>query len=168
MIFNLVIFYFSHFLCFRTIALIALFSQYLTNVKIPVPAYSKERGGLHFGRFPLFRLFPVSIIRCPMHDVSISRYSLVFYAPPPPPTGASSYLGTWSLHHRDVRSRCFGSDLSRRPPLRAPDQSLSGNVTRGLLQGVRKVCPFLWIAPLYCSVLGSLADLDGFNSWYKY
>ena len=41
--------------------LIALFSQYLTKIKIPVPAYSKERGGCYVGRFPLFRLFPVSI-----------------------------------------------------------------------------------------------------------
>lgn len=46
---------------FSTIVLIALFSQYLTNVKIPVPAYSGERGGLDVGRFPLFRIFPVSI-----------------------------------------------------------------------------------------------------------
>ena len=46
---------------FSTIVLIALFSQYLTNVKIPVPAYSGERGGLYVGRFPLFRIFPVSI-----------------------------------------------------------------------------------------------------------
>jgi len=42
-----------------TIVLIALFSQYLTNVKIPVPAYSGERGGLYVGRFPLFRIFPI-------------------------------------------------------------------------------------------------------------
>jgi len=39
--------------------LVTLFSQYLTNVKIPVPGYSKERGGFYVGRFPLFRLFPV-------------------------------------------------------------------------------------------------------------
>ena len=37
-----------------------LFSQYLTNVKIPVPGYSKERGGFYVGRFPFFKLFPVS------------------------------------------------------------------------------------------------------------
>ena len=36
---------------------IAVFSQYLTNVKVPVPAY---KGGLRIGHFPLFRLFPVS------------------------------------------------------------------------------------------------------------
>ena len=50
------------FLFFRTIVLIALFSQYLTNVKIPVPGYSKDRGGFYFGRYPLFSLFPVSIV----------------------------------------------------------------------------------------------------------
>lgn len=42
-----------------TIALIALFSQYLTNVKIPVPGYSKDRGGFYVGHYPLFRLFPI-------------------------------------------------------------------------------------------------------------
>ncbi|CAH3124454.1 unnamed protein product [Pocillopora meandrina] len=42
-----------------TIVFIALFSQYLTKVKIPFPVYSKERGGCFVGRFPLFRLFPV-------------------------------------------------------------------------------------------------------------
>ena len=47
---------------FRTIALIALFSQYLSNVKIPVPGYSKERRACYLGHYPLFRLFPVSII----------------------------------------------------------------------------------------------------------
>jgi len=41
---------------------IALFSQYLSKIEIPVPGYSKERGGCYVGRFPLFRLFPVSII----------------------------------------------------------------------------------------------------------
>lgn len=50
------------FLFFRTIVLIALFSQYLTNVKIPVPGYSKDRGGFYAGRYPLFSLFPVSIV----------------------------------------------------------------------------------------------------------
>ena len=50
------------FLFFRTIVLIALFSQYLTNVKIPVPGYSKDRGGFYVGRYPLFSLFPVSIV----------------------------------------------------------------------------------------------------------
>ena len=49
------------FVYFRTIVLIALFSQYLSKVDIPVPGYKKERGGLYVGRFPLFRLFPVSI-----------------------------------------------------------------------------------------------------------
>ena len=42
--------------------LIALFSQYLTDVKVPFPGYSKERGGFHVGHYPFFRLFPVSII----------------------------------------------------------------------------------------------------------
>ena len=50
------------FLFFRTIVLIALFSQYLTNVKIPVPGYSKDRGGFYVGGYPLFSLFPVSIV----------------------------------------------------------------------------------------------------------
>lgn len=39
-----------------TVVFIAVFSQYLTNVKVPVPAY---RGGLRIGHFPLFRLFPI-------------------------------------------------------------------------------------------------------------
>ncbi|KAL9967144.1 hypothetical protein ACROYT_G025317 [Oculina patagonica] len=42
-----------------TIVFMALFSQYLTKIDIPVPMYSKGRGGLYIGRFPLFRLFPV-------------------------------------------------------------------------------------------------------------
>ncbi|KAJ7386661.1 hypothetical protein OS493_006666 [Desmophyllum pertusum] len=42
-----------------TIALIALFSQYLTNVKIPVPGYSKSRGGCYISHYPFFRLFPI-------------------------------------------------------------------------------------------------------------
>jgi len=42
-----------------TIVLIALFSQYLTKVDVPLPQYSKDRGGFHAGRFPLFRIFPV-------------------------------------------------------------------------------------------------------------
>ena len=43
--------------------LIALFSQYLTKVDVPLPQYSKDRGGFHAGRFPLFRIFPVSIFK---------------------------------------------------------------------------------------------------------
>lgn len=50
------------FVCFRTIVLIALFSQYLSNVKIPLPGYSKNKGGCYVGRYPFFRLFPVSIV----------------------------------------------------------------------------------------------------------
>ncbi|KAJ7381270.1 hypothetical protein OS493_001388 [Desmophyllum pertusum] len=41
-----------------TIVLITIFSQYLKNVKLPFPGYSKERG-MHMTRFPLFRLFPI-------------------------------------------------------------------------------------------------------------
>ncbi|XP_020617462.1 solute carrier family 23 member 2-like isoform X2 [Orbicella faveolata] len=41
-----------------TIVFIALFSQYLTKVEIPVLEYSRTRG-FHVGRYPLFRLFPV-------------------------------------------------------------------------------------------------------------
>ena len=48
------------FVCFRTIVLIVLFSQYLSKVEVPVPGYNKERGNFYVGRFPLFRLFPVS------------------------------------------------------------------------------------------------------------
>ena len=40
----------------------ALFSQYLNHVEIPVLKYSKERGGCYVGRYPLFRSFPVSIV----------------------------------------------------------------------------------------------------------
>jgi len=42
-----------------TIVLIALFSQYLSNVKIPLPGYSKNKGGCYVGRYPFFRLFPI-------------------------------------------------------------------------------------------------------------
>ncbi|XP_027037954.1 solute carrier family 23 member 2-like [Pocillopora damicornis] len=42
-----------------TIVLIALFSQYLTKIKIPFPGYSKERRECYVGHYPLFRLFPV-------------------------------------------------------------------------------------------------------------
>ncbi|KAJ7386674.1 hypothetical protein OS493_006682 [Desmophyllum pertusum] len=42
-----------------TIVLIALFSQYLTNITIPVPGYSKTRGGCYIGHYPFFRLFPI-------------------------------------------------------------------------------------------------------------
>ena len=41
--------------------LIALFSQYMSKIDIAVPGYSKERGGCYVGRFPMFKLFPVSI-----------------------------------------------------------------------------------------------------------
>lgn len=42
-----------------TIVLIALFSQYLNNVKIPFPWYNREQGGCYMGRSAIFRLFPV-------------------------------------------------------------------------------------------------------------
>ena len=42
--------------------LIALFSQYLTKIKIPFPGYSKERRECYVGHYPLFRLFPVSVM----------------------------------------------------------------------------------------------------------
>ena len=54
------IYYFTFYACFRTIVLITLFSQYLTKIKIPVPGYSKERGGFYVSHFPMFKLFPVS------------------------------------------------------------------------------------------------------------
>lgn len=41
-----------------TIVLIALFSQYLYNVKIPFPGYNRERG-CYAGHFAIFRLYPV-------------------------------------------------------------------------------------------------------------
>ena len=44
---------------FRTIVLVTVFSQYLKNIEIPFPGYSREKG-MHITRFPLFRLFPVS------------------------------------------------------------------------------------------------------------
>lgn len=59
-LFFFVILYF--FVYFRTIVLIALFSQYLSNIKIPLPGYSKNKGGCYVGRYPFFRLFPVSIV----------------------------------------------------------------------------------------------------------
>ena len=56
--------------------LVTLFSQYLTNVKIPIPGYSKERGGFYVGRFPLFKLFPVSTGRHFLHFFQSSLYAL--------------------------------------------------------------------------------------------
>ena len=50
------------FISFRTIVLVTVFSQYLKNIEIPFPGYSREKG-MHITRFPLFRLFPVSIVR---------------------------------------------------------------------------------------------------------
>ena len=63
------------FVCFRTIVLISLFSQYLTKVKIPVPRYNKERGALYAGRFPLFKLFPVSIGGYFLDSVFVNLFS---------------------------------------------------------------------------------------------
>ncbi|XP_020615395.1 solute carrier family 23 member 2-like isoform X2 [Orbicella faveolata] len=41
-----------------TMVVITIFSQYLKQVKVPLPAYSRQRG-MHLTRFPLFRLFPI-------------------------------------------------------------------------------------------------------------
>jgi len=43
----------------RTIILLTLFSQFLTNVRCPVPNYSKTKG-LSTVKFNVFQLFPVS------------------------------------------------------------------------------------------------------------
>ena len=60
---QLIVVYFTYslylFISFRTIVVITIFSQYLKHVKVPLPAYSRQRG-MHVIRFPLFRLFPVS------------------------------------------------------------------------------------------------------------
>ncbi|OCT88827.1 hypothetical protein XELAEV_18017455mg [Xenopus laevis] len=40
-----------------TIALIVIFSQYLVNIQCPIIRYSK--GKWHFGKYPIFKLFPV-------------------------------------------------------------------------------------------------------------
>lgn len=41
-----------------TISLITVFSQYLKNVKIPFPGYSRDKG-MYMARFALFRMFPI-------------------------------------------------------------------------------------------------------------
>lgn len=41
-----------------TIALLVIFSQYLSRFDVPLPAYSRDRG-CHFIRYPLFRSFPI-------------------------------------------------------------------------------------------------------------
>ncbi|XP_048580199.1 solute carrier family 23 member 1 isoform X2 [Nematostella vectensis] len=41
-----------------TIALITLFSQFLSNTKIPFPSYSPT-AGFRLGKYPVFRLFPI-------------------------------------------------------------------------------------------------------------
>lgn len=41
-----------------TIALITVFSQYLKNVKIPFPGYSRDKG-MYMARLALFRMFPI-------------------------------------------------------------------------------------------------------------
>jgi len=43
----------------RTIILLTLFSQFLTNVKFPVPTYNKTNG-FSIIMFNVFQLFPVS------------------------------------------------------------------------------------------------------------
>ena len=50
-------------LYFRTIALLVIFSQYLSRFDVPLPAFSRDRG-CHVIRYPLFRSFPVSMIQC--------------------------------------------------------------------------------------------------------
>ena len=61
--YQLIVVYFTYslylFISFRTMVVITIFSQYLKKVKVPLPAYSRQRG-MHVIRFPLFRLFPVS------------------------------------------------------------------------------------------------------------
>ena len=63
---QLIVVYFTYslylFIFFRTIVVITIFSQYLKQVKVPLPTYSRQRG-MHVIRFPLFRLFPVSWVR---------------------------------------------------------------------------------------------------------
>ena len=63
--------------CLRTIFFIALFSQYLTKIEIPVPGYSRGTG-FHVGWYPLFRLFPVSTIALSTFRKVISYTSTIF------------------------------------------------------------------------------------------
>lgn len=51
------------FLSHRTIILLTLFSQFLTDVKCPVPTYSKTRG-FSIVMFNVFQLFPVNAVDC--------------------------------------------------------------------------------------------------------
>ena len=46
---------------FSTVALMALFSQYLANIGTPVPSFKSDKGW-HFGRIRAFNLFPVSTL----------------------------------------------------------------------------------------------------------
>ncbi|XP_066284496.1 solute carrier family 23 member 1-like [Branchiostoma lanceolatum] len=50
-------------IAFMTIALIAIFSQYLRNVNFPGAKWSREKG-CHVAWFPLFKLFPVILGMC--------------------------------------------------------------------------------------------------------
>ncbi|XP_031563064.1 solute carrier family 23 member 2-like [Actinia tenebrosa] len=43
-----------------TIAFITLFSQFLSNVRMPFPAWKKSKG-FYFARYPCFKLFPIII-----------------------------------------------------------------------------------------------------------
>ena len=45
-----------------TLVVIILCSQYLKEISIPVPKYSREKGGCTKGAFQLFKLFPVCIM----------------------------------------------------------------------------------------------------------
>ena len=60
--------------------LIALFSQYLKNVKVPFPGYNREQGGCYMGRSAIFRLFPVS-------KASLLNLRDTFAFSPSPPVG---------------------------------------------------------------------------------
>ena len=43
----------------RTILLVTIFSQFMHNVKVPLPGYNKEKGR-YVARYPVCRYFPVS------------------------------------------------------------------------------------------------------------
>ena len=43
---------------YRTLAFMALFSQYISFLNVPCPGYKKDRGCFKSG-YPLFKMFPV-------------------------------------------------------------------------------------------------------------
>lgn len=58
---------------FRTVALIAIFSQYLKKVKIPVCRVTRKNGCSMY-KLPIFKLFPVSIFRTKfLHETAILK-----------------------------------------------------------------------------------------------